>query len=101
MRTFNRKGYGRIYVESEDQIQAVREAIRQMDEFEFSYLPSNLVTTFSEYPEVVYTHKFDSLDLDHLAAKLWMQGVKTLIVEGISQFDGFLPNPVEHVSKNP
>ena len=38
---FPRKGYGRIFVEKESDIPAVKEIIRKMGEFEYDYLPEN------------------------------------------------------------
>lgn len=35
---FPRKGYGRIFVEKEEDIEKVKDIIRKMDEFEFEYL---------------------------------------------------------------
>lgn len=87
--TFERKGYGRIFVEKEEDIPKVREIIRKMDEFEYSYLPEDLITVFN--PEHVtfesdssdhiritlaYTHKFDSLDLNEFQMRCWMEGIK-------------------------
>lgn len=73
---FTRKGYGRIYVENESDIQSVKDAIKEMDECEFDYLPDGLIAPFSEYPNVVYTGKFDDLNLDLLTAKCWTNGIK-------------------------
>lgn len=75
MRTFTRKGYGRIYVKDADAIEAVDEIIKEMDEFEHSYMPPSFIAPFSEYPRVVYTHKFDALDLDALTAICWARGI--------------------------
>lgn len=72
---FTRKGYGRIYVNREEDIQFVKDKIKEMDEFEFEYLPPDLITTFDRYPELEYTGKFDDLDIDKLTALCWQQGV--------------------------
>lgn len=89
--TFERKGYGRIFVEKEEDIPKVREIIRKMDEYEYEhYLPSDLITVFNpdvhEYVHdkskkfihvnLTYTHKFDSLDLNELTMRCWMAGIK-------------------------
>ena len=76
MNTLTHKGYGRIYVETEDDIQRVRDIVKELDEFEFEYLPDKLIAVFSEYPEVVYTHKFDDLSMDKLTAVCWKRGIK-------------------------
>ena len=69
------KGYGRIYVEKPEDIERVKAIIHEMDEFEYYYLPTDLITLFSEYPKVVYTHKFDDLDMDDLTAECWNRGI--------------------------
>ena len=63
-RTFTHKGYGRIFVRSEEDIEKVKNKIKEIDEFEFSYLPTRFIATLSEYPALVYIGKFDDLDLD-------------------------------------
>lgn len=87
---FPRKGYGRIFVEKKEDIPAVKEIIRKMDEFEFGYLPEDLITVFDpnvrtfpkEDPkdhlwlDMAYTHKFDSLNLNELQFRCWASGIK-------------------------
>ena len=74
-RAFRTKGYGRIYVAKEEDVQRVKDIIKEMDPFEFEYLPDNLIALFSEYPVVVFVHKFDDLDLDALTATCWDRGI--------------------------
>lgn len=76
MITFTRKGYGRIYVELEEDIAKVDEIIKTMDAFEWEYLPKKMIAVFTEYPKVIYTHKFDSLDLNALTAICWAHSIK-------------------------
>lgn len=76
MNTLTHKGYGRIYVDWNDHIQTVHNIIKEMDEYEFGYMPSDIVTHASDYPKVVYTHKFDDLDMDELTARCWRVGVR-------------------------
>lgn len=59
---FTRKGYGRIYVENECDVSKVRGIIKELDEFEYSYLPNKYVVPFSEYPNLSYTYKFDDME---------------------------------------
>lgn len=81
MRTLTHKGYGRIYVESETDIPKVKQIIEELDEFEFDYLPGKLIAPFSEYPAVVYTHKFSDLDMDDLTAVCWARGIKVFVFD--------------------
>lgn len=87
---FPRKGYGRIFVEKEEDIAKVKEIIRNMDEFEYDYLPEKLITVFNPniriFPtdnpkehlvlDMEYTYKFDSLDLNELQFRCWAAGIK-------------------------
>lgn len=89
---FPRKGYGRIFVEKEEDIQKVKDIIRKMDEFECGYLPTDLITVFSPnikrfnnhlnepkdhlWLSLAYTHKFDSLNLNELQFRCWAEGIK-------------------------
>ena len=72
---FTRKGYGRIYVHDISRIEDVKDIIKQMDEYEFSYMPKEMIAPFSKYPEVIYTHKFDVLNLDALSAICASRGI--------------------------
>ena len=75
MNTLTNKGYGRIYVQNVEDIEKVKDIIKEMDEYEYEYLPRDLITTFRAYPSVVYTHKFNDLDLDALTATCWSRGI--------------------------
>lgn len=75
MKTFTRKGYGRIYVDTPEHIQSVIDEIRDMDSFEYDYLPDNFVTCFSEYPKLEFTYKFDAIDINLLTARCWIKGI--------------------------
>jgi hypothetical protein len=74
MRTFTRGGYGRIYVRHSSDIPHVREIIRMMDQFGYEYLPDDLIAPIGKYPETVFTHKFDALDLDELTFQCFRRG---------------------------
>lgn len=41
--TFDYKGYGRIFVEKEKDIQKVKDKIKELDDFEYEYLPDDLI----------------------------------------------------------
>lgn len=76
MGTLTRKGYGRIYVDTVENIDKVKEIIKEMDEFEYDYLPKDLITVYTDYPNVCYTHKFDALDMDKLTGYCWSMGIR-------------------------
>jgi small-conductance mechanosensitive channel len=75
MRNFIRKTQGRIYVNYLDDIQKVKDEIKEMNEFEYEYLPNDFIVLFNKYPETVYTGKFDDLDIDELTARCWKKGI--------------------------
>lgn len=75
MNTLTRKGYARIYVSDPNEIQTVKDIIKELDAFEADYLPGNMVAPFSEFPKLVYTHKFDGLCMNRLTAECWKRGV--------------------------
>ena len=76
MSTLTHKGYGRIYCETETDAAKVKAIIKEIDEGEFTYLPADLIAPFSEYPKVVYTHKFSDMDMSDLTAVCWSRGIK-------------------------
>lgn len=69
------KGYGRIYVDNTENIQRVKDIIKEMDAFEYDYLPKELITVFTDYPQVTYVHKFSDMDMEKLTARCWAEGV--------------------------
>lgn len=88
--TFSRKGYGRIFCNKEEDVPKIREIIERMDDFEYEYLPDELITVyrpekntkvFSDgskhyYIPLEYTHKFDSLDLNELQMRCMLEGIQ-------------------------
>ena len=81
MRTFSYKGYGRIFVDKKENIETVKNEIKQMSEFEFDYLPENFIAPLSEYPKLSYTHKFDALNLDELTLRMIEKGIGILCID--------------------
>ena len=57
---FTYKGYGRIYVQTEQDIDRVEQILMNNDEYEFEYYyPKGLVTTIDKYPNAIYNGKFE------------------------------------------
>jgi len=75
------KGYGRIYVEQEEDIKKVKDIIKNMDEFEADYLPKDLIGVFDGKKQMTYTHKFDDLDVNNLIIECWNQGIKCFYIK--------------------
>ena len=83
--TFPTKGYGRIFCKNMNDITKVKEIIKEIDEYEYQYLPEDLITIFpipkeengekSIYLKAVYTHKFNDLDLNELQARCFIKGI--------------------------
>lgn len=73
---FERKSHGRIFVKTEEDIEKVKKIIKEMDDFEYEYLPKDFIAVFSpENMQSAYTHKFCDLDTQELTRKCWEKGV--------------------------
>jgi hypothetical protein len=73
--SFTHKGYGRIYVLDAAHVTMVHSIIKQIDEYEYNgYMPKDLIAPFSEYPKVVYTHKFSDMCIDEITARCLKAG---------------------------
>ena len=92
---FNRKDYGRIFVEKEEDIEKIKAIIKEMDPEEYEwYLPSDLITVFNKEDYKVYkdksigtssttyTHKFTDIDIGILLIKAWAQDIKCFALFG-------------------
>ncbi|HEX2900877.1 MAG TPA: hypothetical protein VHS96_14235 [Bacteroidia bacterium] len=75
MKTLTRKGYARIYVSKPEDVERVRAIIKELDEFEYGYLPDSLIAPFTEFPNVTYTHKFDGMCMNRLTSECWSRGI--------------------------
>lgn len=89
---FDHKSYGRIFVEKEEDIDKVRDIIKELDEFEYDYIPKDLITVFNPDPNKSksssYTHKFDDLPMDKVLITAWERGIKCFVVFGkIGEYD--------------
>lgn len=90
--TFQRQSNGRIFVKSEEDANRVREIIRKMDEFEYEYMPDDLITSEPISTKILgknnfyviklsYTHKFDNLDLNELQMRCFLENIPIAIWE--------------------
>lgn len=81
--TFDYKGYGRIFVEKEEDIQRVKDKIKEIDDFEYGYLPNDLICIWQgNLEDLTYTYKFDELDIDYLCERLQEEGINAAWVTG-------------------
>lgn len=81
---FTKKTYGRIWVREEADVARVRDLIKDLDEFEFEYLPNDFVAVWPENPrkaELVYGHKFE-LRTDLLEYECWRRGIQIYLITG-------------------
>ena len=103
------KGMSRCFVKNKNDVERVTDIIRQMDEFEFNYLPENWVTVtefdfpmgvnFVEYvlgkfDDVVYNGKFD-INIDNLIQISKDFGIEVLIMTTVheSEIDDLVREP--------
>jgi hypothetical protein len=86
---FTHKGYGRIFVEKEEDIAKLHTLIKNMDEYEYGYLPQDLITVYNpEKYRSVYVHKFSDLDMGKVLKEAWRQDIHCFVVFGqIDQYD--------------
>ena len=86
---FTSKDYGRIFVEHEEDIDKVKQIIKELDEYEYNYLPDGLITVFSEKTYgSSYVHKFSDMDMGQVLKIAWERGIHCFVVYGkINPFD--------------
>lgn len=97
--TFDRKGYGRIFVEKEEDVAALENIMKEIDSYEFDgYYPTGnylggcgerLVTTFSDKNfHSIYVGKFNDMDMTQVLKKAWDKGIRCFAVFGkCNEFD--------------
>lgn len=79
----SRKTYGRIFVAKPEHVAVVEETIKEVDEFEYDYMPKGVVAVFgTDDAELVYLHKFE-IDANALAKACMGKGVWIWIVDGV------------------
>lgn len=81
MSSLPRKGYARIYVAHPDDVPKVEAIIKELDAFEHEYLPTGLVAPYTEWPRLVYTHKFDGLCMNRLMGECWKRGIHAWVCD--------------------
>ena len=54
---------------------------KEIDDYEYTYLPADLITSYQDFPKVVYVHKFNDLDMDGLTATCWRRGIKIWVFD--------------------
>ena len=75
------KGHARIYVNKEEDIAKVEQIIKNLDEYEYGYMPEGFVTTIDQFPKVVYTHKFCDLDMNWLQIECHATGIPIFVFD--------------------
>lgn len=103
MITLNHKGYARFITDSEENVERIKEIIKDMDDFEYEYMPKDIffvidkesliyVTPNSRFPAfdelldvvLVYNGKFDNLDLDELHRRCREKDIMFTFLSGSS-----------------
>lgn len=91
MKTFTKKGYGRIYVQDPNHIQLVSNIIEEIDDWEYGFMPAGYITEFQNYPQVIYNHKFCDLDINKITATCWSRGIIVFCYDaGIEEYPASL-----------
>lgn len=80
--TFQRKTYGRIFVQKEEDVAVVLDVLKEVDEYEFShYAPKDLVGVYGDHKTLVYLHKFE-MDKNAIFQACAARGVWVWCVDG-------------------
>jgi hypothetical protein len=86
---FDEKQGGRIFTDKVENIQKIKDILKAMDEFEFEYLPDDLISIYKNRFECVYNGKFYEVDLDELVSKCQANGIVCGYIIGHSIYDSF------------
>lgn len=103
MTTLNHKGYARFITDSKENVERIKEIIKDMDDFEYRYMPKDIffiinkeslvyVNPNSKFPAfdelnsvlLVYNGKFDDLDLDELHRRCKERNIMFAFLKGES-----------------
>lgn len=88
--TFDRKGYGRIFVEKEEDVIKVENILKEIDEYEFNnyYIDGTVAVFGEENFKSKYVGKFDDIDIGKVLKIAWSRGIHCFVVFGkVNQFD--------------
>lgn len=88
MTAFTYKGYGRIYTNPEN-IKEVETIIKELDEFEWSYYPEKLVTSWDEYPNVEYVGKFEMTETTKFKEICKERNIPVFIFDAFMDYNTF------------
>lgn len=79
----DRINYGRIFVENEEDIDALYNIILNLDNPEYHDLPRDVITVYSEENyKSVYAHNFCKMDVTKILLESWKNDVHCFIVCG-------------------
>lgn len=68
----------------QEDVEVVKKMIEKVDDFEFEYMPDNVVAVFGEDDELVYLGKFE-IDINALARACMEVGVWIWYVDGVRE----------------
>lgn len=81
---FEYKEYGRIFVGKEEDIQKVKDKIKEIDDYEYGYMPTDLIIVWNGcLDDLTNVLKFDELDIDNLCEQLQGEGIRCAWVKGV------------------
>lgn len=69
------KHQARIYTDKQENIEKIKEVIKEIDDFEAGYIPKDLIAVFDGKIEYVYNGKFYDIDMDEVMKKCWAKGI--------------------------
>ena len=74
------KHEARIYTDRPENIAKIEEIIKEIDNFEYEYLPHNLIAVFNGKIDYVYNGKFYDIDMDEVMKRCWEEGIYAFYV---------------------
>lgn len=80
-RRLTRKTWGRIFVAKSEDVDIVKATIKEVDEFEWEYMPEDVIAVVDGDESLVYLGKFE-IDANELARACMKKGVWIWVVDG-------------------
>ena len=94
--TLPRKSHARIFTTSLENVEKIKNIMKDMDDFEYEYFPKDLITyskpSLAKIGDkdcykipLIYTGKFDEMDMNELSIRCMMENIPIYIWYGNSR----------------
>lgn len=89
MENFISKSKARIYTNTQENVEKIKSYIKQLDEFEYGYMPDDLVAVYNGNFDLVYNGKFEDIDIPQLQNMCFQKDIPCGIIFGYCDYDGY------------